>query len=139
MQFFPRIVADKDVRPSDLESANLILFGTKETNSIINQFGSQLPMQLDSTASDYGLFYVYPVNGRYLAVSSGLPWWSGIQEQGFPFVPLAQRGLADFKDYILFKNSIKHVVAEGYFDKDWKLPASGQQPITTAGVILASK
>jgi hypothetical protein len=139
MLFFPRVISDKDVRPLDFETSNLILFGTKETNNIINQFSSQLPLQLDSTNKEYGLFYVYPVDGKYVAVSSGLPWWTGIQEQGFPFVPLAQRGLTDFKDYILFKNSIKHVVAEGYFDKDWKLPAADQQPIITAGVVRTSK
>ena len=90
MLFFPRILADKDIRPSDLESSNLVLFGTKETNELINRFSSQLPLHLDSTATnEYGLFYIYPVNGKYIAVSSGLPWWSGIQEQGSPFVPLA--------------------------------------------------
>ncbi|MBC7921955.1 MAG: phospholipase, partial [Ferruginibacter sp.] len=35
--FFPRVVADQDVRPSDLASANLILFGTKETNALIGK------------------------------------------------------------------------------------------------------
>ncbi|HEX8061446.1 MAG TPA: alpha/beta hydrolase-fold protein, partial [Cyclobacteriaceae bacterium] len=29
---FPRVLSDKEVRPSDFEAANLVLFGTKETN-----------------------------------------------------------------------------------------------------------
>lgn len=119
---FPRVVADKDVRPSDLESANLILFGTKETNSIIEKYSDRLPMQLDTTATSYGLFYIFPVDGHYVAVNSGLPWWSGAQTRGFRFIPEQLGILSDLKDYIIFKDSAENVIAEGYFDKNWKVP-----------------
>jgi poly(3-hydroxybutyrate) depolymerase len=61
---FPRVIADKDVRPSDIESANLILFGTAETNTLIERYAPALPMQLSDLSGGKGLLYVYPVQSR---------------------------------------------------------------------------
>lgn len=122
MLFFPRVVSDREIRPSD-SSAHLVLFGTKETNSIIQQHADILPLHLDSSARDHGLLYIFPANERYLAISSGLPWWTGMGT-GFSFGPSAQSLLSDFKDYVLFKGSVKNRVAEGYFNAQWKLPAA---------------
>jgi dipeptidyl aminopeptidase/acylaminoacyl peptidase len=74
--FFPRVVADKDVRPSDLDGSNLILFGTRETNTLIDKFSDRLPIQLEPTAAGYGLVYVFPIDKHYVVVSSGLAWWT---------------------------------------------------------------
>lgn len=120
---FPRVLADKDVRPSDFAEANLILFGTQETNRIIAQYSDQLPLQLDPGASDLGLLYVYPVQGHYVVVNSGLPWWANQEASGMPFVPSVQRLLGGFKDFVLFKGSADQVVTDGYFDQHWQLPA----------------
>ncbi|HEV2123556.1 MAG TPA: hypothetical protein VGW38_12375, partial [Chloroflexota bacterium] len=74
---FPRVVADTLMRSSDLESANLVLFGTRETNRLIAQYSDHLPLHLDSAAAgEYGLVYVFPMSGRYVLVNSGLPWWT---------------------------------------------------------------
>ncbi|HEY9049043.1 MAG TPA: phospholipase, partial [Ohtaekwangia sp.] len=133
---FPRIVADREVRPSDLESANLVLFGTKETNSLINQYSDKLPIQLNaSAANDYGLFYILPMNNHYIVVNSGLPWWAGAQPGGLPFLPPALMALNQFKDFILFKNSTATVVTDGYFDQNWKLPAEAAKAATASGVV----
>ncbi|MCK7542179.1 MAG: hypothetical protein MZV63_70530 [Marinilabiliales bacterium] len=35
---FPGVISDKEVRQSDYVTSNLILFGTKETNAIIEKF-----------------------------------------------------------------------------------------------------
>jgi predicted esterase len=121
IMFFPRILADKDVRPSDLENCNLILFGTKETNILIDKYKDRLPLHLNTTNTDHGLFYVYPIDGHYVAISSGLPWWAGSQEQNYRFPP-AFNEVPNLKDYILFKGSVKTPIAEGYFDLNWKLP-----------------
>lgn len=137
--FFPRVLSDKEVRPSDLESANLILFGTKETNSIINQYSDKLPLQLNASATNYGLFYVFQLNNRYVAVNSGLPWWTGQEVQGFPFVTPMHRQLPDFKDYILFKDSVKNIVAQGYFNNNWQLPDADAKTFTTTGAITFIK
>ncbi|MCB0589461.1 MAG: dienelactone hydrolase family protein, partial [Phaeodactylibacter sp.] len=58
---FPRILSDREVRLSDLQGANLILFGDKTTNSIIEQYSGRLPLHLNDPSGDYGLAYVFPV------------------------------------------------------------------------------
>ncbi|MBC7921147.1 MAG: phospholipase, partial [Ferruginibacter sp.] len=138
VMFFPRVVADKDVRPSDLASANLILFGTKETNALIGKYSDRLPLQLNANATGYGLFYVFPVDGHYVAVSSGLPWWTGLLAQGYPFVPPVQRVLADFQDFILFRESPRNVVAEGHFDANWRTPENEAKALTATGVVTVA-
>jgi predicted esterase len=135
IMFFPRVVADKDVRPSDLESCDLILFGTKETNKLIEKYSDRLPMQLNASVTDHGLFYVFPADGHYIAINSGLPWWTDAQLQGLPFFPQPYVSLPGLKDYMLFKGSTKNIIAEGYFDHHWKLPEADAKKIASSGVI----
>jgi poly(3-hydroxybutyrate) depolymerase len=125
---FPRVAADREIRPSDLASANLVLFGTKETNSIIAQFSDRLPLHLDSASQRYGLVYVFPVDGQYMLVNSGLPWWqAGDSDPASrsPFVgDVVAFRLAGLEDYLLFEDSVDNVIAKGRFDTDWQLPAA---------------
>jgi hypothetical protein len=65
--------------------------------------------------------YIYPINGKYFVISSGVPWWENSEEAGYPFVNLAHRQLADFKDYLFFKGSTKNKILDGYFDHEWKI------------------
>ncbi|HEY0740769.1 MAG TPA: alpha/beta hydrolase-fold protein [Chryseosolibacter sp.] len=135
IMFFPRIVADKDVRPSDIESSNLILFGTSETNLLVDRYKDRLPLHLDnSKTSDHGLFYVYPIDGHYVAVNSGLPWWANSQGQNYRFPPSFNE-VPNLKDFVLFKNSVKEVVVDGYFDDEWKLPAESKSKLMAGGAV----
>lgn len=134
VMFFPRVLADKEVRPSDLESCDLVLFGTRETNTLIEKYADRLPLHLQPAATaDHGLFYVFPVEGHYVAISSGLPWWTNQNAQGFRFMPPAALRLMDFKDFIIFKTEVGNVIADGYFD-NWKLPEAEKTKIKTSGV-----
>jgi hypothetical protein len=136
IMFFPRIVADKDVRPTDFESCNLILFGTTETNLLIDKYKDRLPLQLDnSKLSNHGLFYVYPIDGHYVTVSSGLSWWANSQNQNYRFPPSFAEVPA-LKDFVLFKNSLKEVVVDGYFDDAWKVANDPKTKLTTSGVTV---
>ena len=131
MMFFPRVISDREVRPSD-STANLVLFGTKETNGIIQKYSNQLPLHLDTAmTSTHGLLYVYPVEGRYVVVSSGLPWWTGM-DQGFSFGPAAQSLLSGFRDYLLFQGSIKNNPVSGYFNRGWTLPPAAAAALRPA-------
>ena len=134
---FPRVVADRDVRDSDLETANLVLFGTRGTNAIIERFGGRLPIHLDSALQRYGLVYVYPMNDRYVLVNSGLPWWeAGPAGSGSPFTgSVVAFQLAGFEDYLLFEGSTDNVVARGRFDNDWRVPASDAQAMLATGIV----
>lgn len=135
MMFFPRVLSDKEVRPSDLESSNLILFGTKETNALIAKHAARLPLHLKSGDTAHGLFYVFPLDGHYVAVSSGLPWWAGAADQGFPFVPVMHRKLAEFKDIVFFKDSSSNLLIDSYFKDNWTLTDETKNKLSGSGVV----
>lgn len=149
---FPRVVADRDVRPSDLESANLVLFGTQDTNRLIAQYSDRLPLQLAAGAADeYGLVYLFAIGGRYVLVSSGLPWWQttapvpgaapapgappGLRTSPFAGDVVAL-GLMGLKDYLLFRGSVENVVVEGRFDHNWRLPEVDARRLRATGAVV---
>ena len=133
---FPRVLADREVRPSDLESSNLVLFGTRETNAVIARLADRLPMHLDADASDYGLVYVYPVDGRYVLVNSGAHWWERQVPGGSFFsTQIPSMLLMGMGDYLLFNVTEGQDVAAGRFDRRWQLPATAAASIEHAGVV----
>jgi poly(3-hydroxybutyrate) depolymerase len=135
-----RVLSDKEAPERDLANAALILFGNKDTNQWIARFADRLPVALNPSAADYGLLFVFSVDGRYLLVNSGLPWWTGAEEAkrpGLPFIPMGYRLLLSFGDYILFKGSLENVVAQGTFTNDWKLPAVDLEKMKQTGAIEA--
>lgn len=136
---FPRLLSDKEVRPSDIESSNLILFGTKETNSLIEKFSDKLPVQLKASATDYGLAYVFPVGGRYVLVNSGLPWWTlsenpnAVSRQNSP---MPMNNITRFQDFVLFKGTVNNVIAGGRFNNDWTISAKEADKLKSSGVVI---
>lgn len=136
---FPRVVADREVRQSDYVRSNLILFGTRETNSVIEKFADKLPMHLDPKAEKYGLVYIFPMNRHYILVNSGLPWWTPPKntgaQRGFAFSGSKVEALKNLGDFLLFRESPENTVAAGNFDKDWKLPADAAEALKGAGTV----
>ncbi len=136
---FPRVIADKDVRSSDYVRSNLILFGTRETNSIIEKFADNLPLHLDPAAENYGLVYIFPMNRHYILVNSGLPWWTPPKklagQGGYAFSGTKVEALKSMGDYLLFRESPDDAVAQGRFDNNWVLPAEAAQKIGASGVV----
>jgi pimeloyl-ACP methyl ester carboxylesterase len=133
------IKADRDVTDEEIAGANLILFGTRETNSLIARFAPRFPMRLSAGAADYGMVFVMPVGERYVVVNSGLPWWTGAEEidrGGYRFVPQPYRLLSTFGDYVVFKGGLGNLLAEGSFDRDWRLPAGAAEKLAATGVVL---
>jgi hypothetical protein len=116
---------------------NVVLFGTRQTNSILRDL--DLPLELHAGAADYGLLFVAPAgNGRYVVVSSGLPWWTGAPEVnrgGDRFAPEPYRLLTTFGDFLLFKHSLANVVCEGRFDNDWNVPADAEAKLAASGTV----
>jgi dienelactone hydrolase len=134
---FP-VIADKQAREADLAGANLVLFGTKETNTVLAGLAPKLPIHLNPGAADFGLVYVYPVDGRYVVVSSGLPWWTRLDQAnrpGLPFIAAPYRTLQSFGDYIVFKGGIDNVIAEGRFENDWTLPPEVAEKLRATGAV----
>lgn len=134
-----RTLSDQEVMESDLRTSNLVLFGTKATNRLIAQFADQLPLALNPGAADYGLVFVAPVGGHYVVLNSGLPWWTGADQATRPGLRFLRGApyavLSSFGDYILFKGSLANVVAEGRFDRNWKLPPQDAAKIKATGAV----
>jgi predicted esterase len=133
-----RTMADKTVRNANLKGTNLILFGSKETNSLIAQYADRLPLALNAGAADYGLVFIAPVGDHYVLVNSGLPWWTGADEAQRPGLRSASPPyhiLGTFKDFILFRGSLENVVAEGSFDRNWKTPADLAAKMIATGAV----
>jgi len=133
------VKADTAITAADLDSSDLVLFGSAETNSLIARFADRLPLALNPGAADYGLLFIAPIGQHYALVSSGLPWWTGAEEArpavGISFAPPRFRLLQTFGDYILFEGSLANVVAEGRFDRNWKLPQDAAAKMTAAGTV----
>jgi dienelactone hydrolase len=140
---FPRVISDREVRQSDYENSNLILFGTKETNSVIEKFADRLPMHLDAKAADHGLVYIFPLNNHYVLINSGLPWWTpekkAADQTGFAFMGSKVEILKKYKDFLLFRETPDNIISQGCFDNDWKLPGEAAEAMKSSGVIIFSK
>jgi len=129
---------DSEISDQELDTASLVLFGTQATNSVIARVANRLPIALNPGAADYGLLYVFPAGRHYVIINSGLPFWTGAEEAkrgGFQFAPPQLRLLQSFGDYILFKGSLADVVAEGRFDRDWKLPQAAAAAMSATGTV----
>jgi hypothetical protein len=134
---FP-VKADTAVTADELDSNSLVLFGTRETNSLIARFAHRLPLALSAGAADYGLLFIADLGKHYALVSSGLPWWTGFEDAGRPLDPYTPTRFAElmtFGDYVVFKGSLAHVVAEGRFDREWKLRADAAAKIVATGTV----
>lgn len=136
---FPRVLSDREVRPSDLLEANLILFGDRTSNSIIERYSDRLPMRLSDASGDYGLAYVFPVGNHYVLVNSGLSILdapesdkqiSGLSR--FVAVPVLY-ALSKFDDYALYNRNA--VIANGRFDDQWQLPEGAAARLRETGVV----
>jgi hypothetical protein len=138
---FPRVLSDKEVRPSDFEATNLVLFGSKETNTLIDKYKDKAPLELNSSATEtHGLIYVIPGdNGHYVVVNSGLPWWTTKKEGGFGFVPPPLQAMFGLKDYQLFQEGNENKIADGYFDNSWNTPEADKKALTASGVVTVKR
>jgi poly(3-hydroxybutyrate) depolymerase len=136
---YPRVVSDRGVRQSDRGEANLVLFGTAETNSVIADLSDGLPLHMTGGADTHGLVYVYPANGRYVLIASGLPWWQpdpGAQGPGSVFTAgIPALRLGEFGDYLLFEGHAGNVVASGRFDRNWKLTPAAAEALAASNLV----
>jgi poly(3-hydroxybutyrate) depolymerase len=133
-----RTVSDREVSETSAHNPDLVLFGTKETNSEIARLASALPIELHPGAADFGLVFIAPAGGRYVLVNSGLPFWTGAEVAKRAvslFTPPIYQTLLSFGDFILFKGSLRNVVAEGRFERNWKVPAEQAAKMASTGAV----
>jgi len=130
---------DRKVEESDFDNANLVLFGTKSTNSVIARLSPKFPVELNAGAADYGLVFIVPVAGHYVLVNSGLTWWTGadqIKWPGYQFLSPPVGILRNFGDCLLFKGSLENIVVDGRFDRHWKLAPDTVTKMQATGAVV---
>ncbi len=134
-----RVKADRDVKPEDIESLNLILVGTPECNSLIARVNGKLPIRIEDDAIAFGdkrfegkdvgvkMVYPNPLNPkRYVALFSGATW-RGVYQIVGRFGNWFDWGILDgwhWQDFAIFDNhsySPETFLAVGYFDNDWRI------------------
>ena len=130
-----RTIADKEVRPSDWKSSDMILLGDGHTNSVIADMRKELPMQLSATGGDWNLTYIWPHDDHYVVVSSGADIKALGQPAMLGYLPVTPfpSVLYGLQDYVLFHN--KQKVVEGRFTQDWKIPKSDAEKLKASGVV----
>lgn len=136
---FPRVLSDQELRESDFDNCNIILFGNRESNLLIEKLADRLPFHLNDNVKDHGLVYVFPLNDRYVLVNSGLPWWTAPRKSsgqgGMAFMGSKIDILKNYKDFILFKDTPDNIISEGHFDNNWRLPAGAAPAMKNSGVM----
>ncbi|MFN8432286.1 MAG: alpha/beta hydrolase-fold protein [Spirosomataceae bacterium] len=135
---FPRVLSDKEVRPSDIERSNLILFGDASTNSVIAKYAEKLPMSLKK-GNEASLTYIYPNGKRYILINSGLPFWE-IPDNATGLAALLRSSskmgvLQGLGDWVLYDSAINNVIGTGLFDKNWQLTDKDKELLKNTGKV----
>lgn len=136
----PPLKADRDVTLADRRRFNLIVFGTRESNSVLAEFADRLPVELTPDGyrlntrkyqgNNLGLVLCYPSpfdEKRMVVVQSGLFWGDALTiNHKFDLQP----------DYIVFNaqfdsDNTNRALAAGYFDHSWQLQRSTPLPEAT--------
>ncbi len=126
-----RLKNANEITDADKADFNLILFGTRQTNTLLAQIADDLPLELTPTgyrigektveASDIGLLMAWksPWNdARLIGVCSGETWGNALPiNHIWDLVP-------DYivYDYRTLPDGTNRPLEAGFFDGDWQLP-----------------
>ncbi len=135
IHFFPRVLADHQVRGSDWEEANLILFGDSGSNSIIQEMKTDLPFSLKGNIEGKGLLYVFPKKVGYVVINEGAPWWKIGPGQGYRFLGSVHQNLSQFKDFQVIDSEEGEILIDGYFNPHWELDPKDKEKLEALGIL----
>lgn len=134
---FPRVLADTELKESDIANANLVLFGTTETNAQIAKYKDQLPFEFkgDSTES---LTYIFPNEKKTVLINSGFPFWE-INDKGDNFLRILRNPskitmLSGYGDWV-YSDKKSGEIIWGYFDNNWKLSDGDETKLGKVGAL----
>lgn len=135
----PPVKLDTEVTPQDVRDCNLVLFGTPQTNSVLLDISSLLPVKIDDhsykvgentfAGADLGLVMCYPnprSPQRYVLIYSGEPWGQKLSvNHKHDLLP----------DFCIFttksfgRDDTNEALCAGFFDMNWQLsPATMWMP-----------
>ncbi len=148
----PRIISDREVTPDDHLSSNLILVGTKETNSVIAGMADQLPIHLKPEATaEFGLIYGVGVRGKMVVVASGVPIWNNMGQYMPPAPPQSGKTvfnvrstkgattLMEVKDLLFVQKDGSAVIVDSFLESDWKVPAEAKEKLNQSGAVTVKE
>ena len=130
----PRVIKDTEVTNEHIQSANLVLWGTPETNAYLRKIAERLPVRWDEKNVRLGtqafdssthiplLVYPNPENPeRYIVLNSGFTF------REYDYLNNA-RQVAKLPDYAIVDMTVPSnsrypgkIVAAGFFDENWQL------------------
>jgi hypothetical protein len=130
-----RVIRDTEVTPEHVESANLVLWGTPQSNAYLAKIAGRLPVRWENNEVRLAdrkfsadkhlpvLIYPNPENpDRYIVLNSGFTF------REYDYLNNA-RQVAKLPDYAILDISVPpnsryagKVVTAGFFDETWQLP-----------------
>ncbi len=128
----PRVKADKDVTAEDRKNFNLVLIGTRESNSVLAEIADKLPLELLPDGyrigtkkvdvpepGDIGLRFCYPSpydEKRMVVVHSGWHWGSKPLALGYHQDLPANHKYDLLPDYIVYDSTLEEGISKHEFD-----------------------
>jgi len=98
---------------AELAETNLVLCGTKETNSVMTGLGAAVSHRTERKGHRLRVLFIAPVTQHYLLVYPGLPWWTCANQVKWPGIRLvsAPTGiLCQFGADLLFWGSLENIL-----------------------------
>lgn len=129
---FPRVLSDKELRASDYNNSNLVLFGTAETNGAIAKYADKLPFKFTGDSSQ-SLTYIFPNEKNLILLNSGFPFWeiSDKSSAGLRILrnPSKASALFGYGDWVFIDGQ---KTFSGYFDNNWQLSETDRNTLKNA-------
>jgi dienelactone hydrolase len=130
----PRVIKDSEVTAEQIASANLVLWGTPDSNSYLGKFADRLPLKWSAdnltlgdkqfAAANHIPAFIYPNPenpNRYIVLNSGFTF------REYDYLNNA-RQIAKLPDYAVIDISVPpnsrypgKIVTAGFFDEHWEL------------------
>ncbi len=133
----PPMKADKDVTSEDLEKYNLILFGTPDSNLLLDKIADKLPVKFVNdgyqigqkyfSGKNIGVIFCYPSpfsTQRMIVVQTGLYWGEALPiNHKWDLLPdyIIYNDSIDEEDSLRDEDKTNHALIAGFFDHHWNV------------------
>jgi predicted esterase len=125
---------DRDVSPDDIKNKHLVLLGNSETNSLIKELSSKIPLQIEreyislagkrysGNALGIAVIYPNPLNPQKYIVIAGAN-----NNEGYKLID-ANLSLKGWYDFALWQAGAKdpELLATGHWDASWQNTVTSQ-------------